>query len=250
MPQGRALRDLRAEHEPDSIRARLAAPCGQSTLGDFVLGGVDGVITTFAVVAGSFGGRLPAATIILLGLANLVADGFSMGISNYLATRSRREEVAQARADEAWQIEAFPEGERREIREIFAAKGFEPPTLDRIVEVVTADRALWLDTMLEQELKLGGTLAHPLRAGLSTFAAFCIFGVLPLLPFLAGPRVSEGFFWSAGLAAAAFFTLGLGKGLILGRQTMRSGLETFAIGSLAAGLAYGIGLVVDRFVLG
>ncbi len=208
------------------------------------------MITTFAVVAGSFGGRLPAATIILLGLANLVADGFSMGISNYLATRSRREEVARARADEAWQIETFPEGERREIREIFAGKGFEPPTLDRIVEVVTADRALWLDTMLEQELKLGGAPAQPLRAGLSTFAAFCLFGLLPLLPFFAGQPNSDGFAWSAGLAAMAFFALGLGKGLVLRGNALRSGLETLAIGGTAAALAYGIGLLVDRVILG
>jgi vacuolar iron transporter family protein len=247
---GRPARDLAEEHRPSNIRRRLARPRGESALGDFVLGGVDGVITTFAVVAGSAGGRLPVATVIVLGLANLVADGFSMGVSNYLGTRSRQEEVERARADEAWQIDANPDGERQEVREIFAGKGFTGDILDRVVEVITADRRVWLDTMMEQELKLSEITARPLRAGLVTFAAFALCGFIPLLPFIARRDEADPLFSiSMAMAAATFFLLGLTKGFVLDRSPFRSGMQTLLIGCVAALLAYGVGSILHE-VLG
>ena len=245
MVQRRTGRDLDHEHRPERIRERLARPRGESALGDFVLGGVDGVITTFAVVAGSTGGRLSAATVIILGLANLVADGFSMGIANYLGTRSRQQEVRRAREDELWQLEAHPEGERREIREIFAHKGFEGDTLDRIVDTITADPEVWVDTMMREELKLSEISAQPLRAGLATFVAFAVCGFVPLLPYVFGLAGDDTLFWSsAGLAAATFLALGIAKGAVLGASRTRSGLQTLAIGGTAAILAYAIGALL------
>jgi VIT1/CCC1 family predicted Fe2+/Mn2+ transporter len=243
--QAFASRDLEDEHRPGRIRERLKKPRGESPLGDFLLGGVDGVITTFAVVAGSAGGRLSMETIIILGLANLIADGFSMGVSNYLGTRSRKEEIVRARADEAWQIDTYPEGERLEVREIFARKGFSGPLLDQAVDVVTADRETWLDTMMEQELKLSEIAARPLRAGLVTFGAFALCGIIPLLPFIVGPGAAEPLFMiSLALSAITFFLLGATKGLLLSRPPMRAGLQTLLIGGLAAVLAYGAGAVL------
>ena len=240
-------RDLAAEHDLESIRARLARPRGEGPLGDFVLGGVDGVVTTFAVVAGSAGGRLSVAAVIILGLANLAADGFSMGISNYLGTRSRQQGVMRARADEAWQLDAHPEGERREIREIFARKGFAGKTLDRIVEVVTSNREVWLDTMMAEELKLSEVSARPARAGLVTFGAFSLCGFVPLLPFVLGGGGFEDMFRiSIVLAAATFFALGIGKGAVLGLPRLRSGAQTLAIGAFAASLAYATGLLLHQ----
>lgn len=238
----RQTRNLADEHRTDRIRDRLNSPRGESPLGDFVLGGVDGVVTTFAVVAGSAGGGLSVTAVIILGLANLVADGFSMGISNYLGTRSRQQEVAQARADENWQIQANPEGERQEIRQIFARKGLEGETLDRVVDAVASDERVWVDTMMAEELKLSEISARPRRAALYTFLAFVLCGLVPLLPFISGIGHFERMFAiSAALAAATFFALGVGKGMVLGVPSLRSGLQTLLIGSVAAALAYGIG---------
>lgn len=238
MPRTRR-RDLTAEHRLETIRARLARPRGEGALGDFVLGGVDGVVTTFAMVAGSAGGQLSMAAVIILGLANLVADGFSMGISNYLGTRSRQQEVMRARADEDWQLDAHPEGERQEVREIFARKGFEGEMLERIVEGITSDRGVWVDTMMAEELKLSEVSARPVRAGLVTFAAFSICGFVPLVPFVLGGGSFEGMFrTSILLAAATFLVLGIGKGAVLELPRFRSGVQTLAIGAAAAGLAY------------
>ncbi|WP_454599196.1 VIT1/CCC1 transporter family protein [Qipengyuania sp. SM2507] len=236
-------RDLREEHRKVRIRDRLDSPRGESPLGDFILGGVDGVVTTFAVVAGSAGGGLAATTVIILGLANLVADGFSMGVSNFLGTRSRQLEVAQARADENWQIENYPTGEEQEIREIFARKGLDPETLDRVVETIIDDRSVWLDTMMAEELKLSEVSARPLRAALFTCLAFGICGFVPLLPFVLGVGDFDlTFATSSGFAAATFFALGLGKGAILGAAPLRAALQTLLLGSAAAILAYGVGL--------
>lgn len=213
-------------------------------MSDFLLGGVDGVVTTFAVVAGSAGGQLSATIVIILGLANLVADGFSMAVSNYLGTKSRQEEVMRRRADEYWQVESYPEGEREEIRQIFAQKGIEGDTLDRVVEIVTRDRDVWVDTMMAEELKLSEISARPMRAAITTFAAFSICGLVPLLPFVLGiGAFAVKFGVSAGLAAATFLALGFAKGMVLGLSPLRAGLQTLAIGGGAAVLAYGAGFV-------
>lgn len=241
----RPSRDLHGEHAPHRIRNRLDHPRGESPLGDFMLGGVDGVVTTFAVVAGSAGGQLASTIVIILGIANLIADGFSMAVSNYLGTRTRQEEVRQSRADEQWQIDVFPEGEREEIREIFARKGFEGTGLDEIVEIITADREVWVDTMMAEELRLSDVSTRPLRAGVTTFVAFSICGAIPLLPFLIGAGdFNAMFFVSASLGAATFFALGMGKGRVVGISPVRSGLQTLAMGGVAAILAYGAGYVL------
>jgi vacuolar iron transporter family protein len=180
--------------------------------------------------------------VIILGLANLIADGFSMAVSNYLATKSRLEQISRSRADEYWQIENYPEGEREEIRQIFSRKGFEGETLEQIVEVVTSGRDVWVDTMMAEELKLSETSARPLRASIATFVAFSLCGSVPLVPFVLGLGAFDMMFGiSAGLAAATFLALGIGKGLVLNLSPFRAGLQTLAIGGGAAVLAYAAG---------
>lgn len=235
-------RDLSADHQADAIRERLAAPRGESQLGDFILGGVDGVVTTFAVVAGSAGGQLSGSIVIILGLANLVADGFSMAVSNYLGTRSRQEDIQERRADEVRQIQTCPDGEREEIRQIFALKGFQGETLEQIVEVVTSDPGVWVDTMMAEELQLNDGANHPLRAAVTTFVAFSICGFVPLLPFLLGPSHFDlKFGLSSALAGLTFLALGIGKGIVLGSPPLKPGLQTLGLGGGAAILAYGVG---------
>ncbi len=139
------------EHTPAAIRRRLRSATEHSYLRDFVLGAMDGTVTTFAVVAGVAGAGLPSSVAIVLGLANLLADGFSMAAGNYLSTKTDRELVDRARRIEEMHVEQVPDGEREEVRQIFAAKGFEGSILDEIVNVITTDRRRWVDTMLTEE---------------------------------------------------------------------------------------------------
>lgn len=238
-------RDLRELHRPAAIRRRLGERRRHSHLGDAVLGGIDGCVTTFAVVAGAAGGGLPDAAIVVLGVANLLADGFSMAASNYLSVKSRREELQKARREEEAHIARIPKGEREEIRQIFRKKGFAGGMLEKVVSVITRDEALWVDTMLTEERGLQLEDRRPLRAGLSTFGAFSAAGLMPLLPFLLPgfPKNAE-LAASAGITALAFLAIGILKGLVLRAPALRSGLETLVVGGAAAGLAYAAGRVI------
>jgi len=203
------------------------------------------VVTTFAVVAGSTGGELPLAVVMILGMANLIADGFSMAVSNYLSTRSRREEVETARNDEYWQVEEYLEGEEREIREIFRRKGFRGRVLDNIVEVITHNRDVWVDTMLQEELELQKTTAAPWRSATATFLAFVTFGFIPLSPFfLPVFPAAHLFVASCILSGAAFAGIGVLKGLVLQKSPWWSGVQTLVVGGIAATLAYFAGVLL------
>jgi VIT1/CCC1 family predicted Fe2+/Mn2+ transporter len=234
--------DLKGEHHPDRIRTRLDAEQQHSYLGDAVLGGIDGCVTTFAVVAGAVGAGFPSAVAIVLGTANLLADGFSMAASNYQASRTEQERLDRARRHEEHHIEQIPEGEREEIRQIYQRKGFSGAGLEHIVDTITADRKLWVDTMITEELGLPLEPAGPLRAGLVTFFAFLVVGLVPLLPFLV-PGLEPGRIFAAScvMTAIAFFAVGSVKGHWLGTSRVRGGLETLAVGSVAAVLAYVVG---------
>jgi VIT1/CCC1 family predicted Fe2+/Mn2+ transporter len=235
--------DLMAEHEPAAIYRRLAAEGRPSYLPDAILGGIDGCVTTFAVVAGAVGGGFPPVVIIVLGFANLLADGFSMAVSNYQGTRSQQEQLEAARRGEEQHIELVPEGEREEIRQIFAQKGFDGPVLETIVTTITQDRRLWVETMLREELGLALESPQPLRASLATGLTFLLIGLVPLLPFLM-PELTQAqaFLGSIVATAVAFFSIGAAKGYILQQPLVRSGLATLLTGGAAAALAYLVGI--------
>jgi vacuolar iron transporter family protein len=243
---------LAAEHSPDAVRRRLGTPPHLSYLRDFIYGAIDGAVTTFAVVAGVEGAGLSASVVLILGGANLLADGFSMAVSNFLGLRAERQQLARARREEERHVSLVPEGEREEIRQIFAAKGFEGEDLDRVVEVITADRDLWVSTMLSEELGLGGAEPSPLRAGATTLLAFVVIGSFPLAAFvfdaIAPGGLEHAFAWSAVMTGVAFFAVGSLKARFVDQAWWRSGLETLAIGGVAALLAYAAGAFLESIV--
>src|SRR4051812_41805137 len=182
MPPQPPASTLHEEHTPQAIAARIAAARQHSYLGDFILGAIDGTVTTFAIVAGVAGAGMPRGAAIVLGLANVLADGFSMAVSNYSKSHADRQVVDRIRLEEEMHIQEIPEGEREEIRQIFSRKGFEGPLLDEIVEVITRDRKQWVDTMLTEEWGLQLESPSPIRSAVSTFAAFVLAGMVPLVP--------------------------------------------------------------------
>jgi len=236
---------LEAAHEPRAIRERLDRPREPSYLADAVLGGIDGCVTTLAIVAGTVGAGLSPGIAMTLGAANLLADGFSMAASNFESARTRAQELERARAQEHDHVERVPEGEAEEIRQIFAAKGFSGEDLERIVEVITADRERWVETMLVEEHGLSLVVPRPWRAGLMTFAAFVGVGLVPLLPLLAAGLSPDGrFATSFILSLVAFFGIGAAKGHLLGASRLGNGLTTAAVGAAAAGLAWATGALL------
>jgi VIT1/CCC1 family predicted Fe2+/Mn2+ transporter len=241
----RLKKGLAADHTPGAVSRRLGQRPSPSYLHDFIYGAVDGAVTTFAVVAGVAGANLDETVVIILGGANLIADGFSMAASNFLGSRAERQRRERARREEDLHIHLVPEGEREEIRQIYAAKGFEGEDLERVVDVITSDRELWAETMMSEELGFGSTEPNEYRAALSTLAAFITVGFLPLLVYVydvAAPGdVADPFLWSAVLTGIAFLVVGAMKARFVDQAWWRSALETLAVGGLAAVLAYAAG---------
>lgn len=195
------------------------------------------------------GASLDESVVIILGGANLIADGFSMAVSNFLGSRAARQQRERARREEQLQVRLVPEGEREEIRQIFAAKGFEGQDLERIVDVITSDPDLWVDTMMSEELGYGSTEPNEYRAAFATLAAFLTVGFLPLMVFvydLVTPGdVENAFMWSAVMTGIAFFVVGAMKSRFVDQTWWRSALETLAVGGIAAALAYAAGALLQ-----
>ena len=251
-PQRHPLTDLHAEHTPDAVARRIAADPTQSYLRDFVYGSIDGCVTTFAVVSGVVGAELSSGIIIVLGSANLLADGFSMAVSNFLGTKAERQVLDHARQIEENHVEVIPHGEEEEIRQIFRQKGFDGELLDRVVEVITADRKLWVETMLTEELGLSLTGSSPWKAGLVTFLAFVLMGLIPLLPFLLLYGFQDegrtAFYLSSVLTAMTFFGIGALKSRYVAESWIRAGTETLVMGGGAAVLAFLVGTLLKGVV--
>ena len=246
------LNQLEAAHTPAAIEARLQAGPSHSYLPDFVYGAIDGTVTTFAVVSGALGAELSSGVIIILGTANLIADGFSMAVSNFLGRRAEQQVRERSRRTEEQHVLMVPEGEREEIRQIFASKGFSGDDLEKVVNVLTADRDRWVDTMLKEELGLSLQGGSPLHAAVVTFVAFFLAGSLPLLTFIYQATVtgseSEPFIWSAIMTGAAFFSIGALKSKLVQGRWYSGGLETLVVGGAAAGLAYLVGMLLKEVV--
>jgi vacuolar iron transporter family protein len=238
--RSREIARVRAEHTPEAIAERLGSPARHSHLGDGVLGALDGTVTTFAIVAGALGSGLSASVAVVLGLANVVADGFSMAAGNFMRSKAERELLQKARRLEEQHIALCPEGEREEIRQLFARKGLAGPALDEVVEAITRDEQRWVDTMLAEELRLRLNPPTPLRAASITFVCFLVAGLIPLMPLqlLAG---RAPFLASALATAATFAAIGAIQGKLTSTSPWRSALGTLLLGGCAALLAYAVG---------
>ena len=242
-----SLKELYRQHEPEAIAKRLNAGNRSQDISDAVLGAIDGCITTFAVVSGAFGAGFSASIALILGFANLLADGFSMAVSNYEAIKSQQEFREQTRRMEEEHIDRVPAGEQEEIRQLFRLKGFEGEVLEAIVETISRDRELWVETMLVEEHGLQKSDTSPWRSAAVTFATFVFAGAIPLLPFLApGLPLPWQFGLSAGLAGAVFFTIGTLKGLVFSKPLLISGLSTLLTGGTAAALAFFTGYLLRQ----
>jgi VIT1/CCC1 family predicted Fe2+/Mn2+ transporter len=239
-------RHLEHGHNPRDIAKRLKQGPHVSYLRDWVYGGIDGTVTTFAVVAGVVGADLSTKALLILGAANLFADGFSMAAANFTGTKAEMEEYEKVRRMEERHVELAPDAEREEIRQIFEAKGFAGEALKSAADVITSKRERWIDTMITEEHGLPAITRSPGKAAIMTFLAFVIFGSIPLLPFIAG--IPAWILASTVMTGVTFFAIGSLRSYWSPAPWWRAGLETFLIGATAAAVAYLVGVVLAGLV--
>jgi VIT1/CCC1 family predicted Fe2+/Mn2+ transporter len=222
-------------------------------LADTVMGATDGIVTTFAVVAGAAGANLSSGVVLIMGFANLFADGLSMAVGNYLGARSQQDFWREERAREIWEIEQIPHAEQEEIRRHYRRKGFEGELLEHIVRTITSDRERWLDEMMREELGIREEKTAPLTSGMITFWAFAVAGFLPLLSYAAAffdaSFLPRAFPISIALTAVALFGVGAARCFITRRSWWQSGLEILGLGGVAAACAFAVGHLLRRFVI-
>ena len=236
---------LEHSHEAKAIAGRLAEGSKPSYLRDFVYGGIDGSVTTFAVVAGVQGAGLSSGIVLILGLANLLADGFSMAAGNYSGTKTVLDDMDRVREIEKKHIRLDPEGEREEVRQILASKGLAGTTLEEAVSAVTADKEAWIHIMLTDEYGMPSVAPSPLKAAAVTFLAFLICGAVPLLPFAFELGLGDPFLVSIVMTGMVFLAIGAAKSRWSLAPWWRSALETLLIGAAASSLAYVVGVLLQ-----
>ncbi len=258
MPLSRSLHGARQAYRNHDVAASAAAHAAQASeqhrhaqgryIKSAVYGGLDGIVTTFAVVAGVAGASLSSGVVLILGFANLLADGLSMAIGDYLSTRAEQQYEAAERQREQWEVEHFPEGEKRELMELYVDKGMPEEDARQMVDILARHKEAWVDVMMTEELGIVESEESPLVNALVTFCSFATFGLVPLLAYLLAritPVIAGHMFLIASLSTAAtLFVLGVLKTRVTGRHWLRAGLETLIVGGLAATAAYAVGAVL------
>lgn len=221
-------------------------------LPEMVYGSIDGIVTTFAVVAGASGAGLGINVVLILGISNLVADGLSMSIGSFLSKKSEIDNYNKHVKIEEWEMDHLPEKERKEVEDIYIEKGFEGTELQMVVNRITSNRAVWLDTMMKDELGMMKETKSPLKCGASTFAAFVVAGAIPLIAYvvtLLYGTAYDPFLLSSLFTLLAFILIGTTKNLVTHAGWWRSVGETVLLGAVAAAAAYLLGDVLEKYLM-
>jgi len=229
---------MREISEPRHIEPHLKE---STAMRDFVFGFGDGVNTSLGIAAGVGGADASSDIIILAALVAMFTGAKAMAVQNYLAVKSHRELLKSEIDRENWEIENRPEDERKEIEDIYKAKGFTGKDLDMIVNKIISDKKVWLDTMLTEELNLNLDIAgHPLKSALIMFVSFLVGGILPIIPFFFSTGLTP-LLIAVGISLSASFIVGAIKSRMANTSLIKGGIEMAGLGTGIALIGYGIG---------
>lgn len=230
---------------------------GHRINGDFVksivYGGLDGILSMFAIISGAAGGSLPPEAVVVLGISNLIANGISMGVGDTISTFSYHDHVANERKRECWEFDNCPEGEIEEMIDLYEEKGLPRHKAKVVVETMAKYHDFFIDIMVAEELGL--RIPHidenPYKEGLVTFLSFFFFGGLPLLFFTIISNLfhfssNELFIFSFISTGFVLFLLGVCKSKFSSTSWQYSGIEFVLLGSTCAIVSYFIGYFVAK----
>src|SRR2546425_1551991 len=210
-------------------------------LRDVILGGQDGLVNILGIILGVIAGGGSNTVLLAAGFAAAITESISMGAVGYTSSVSQRDYYQAERVREAAEINVTPEAERQEIREIYATKGFAGELLERVVDTITANRDIWLATMMDEELHLQPVQTSDiLRSAVVITIATLIGHLIPLVPFLVLSR-TPALIAAIVLSAFALFAVGAYTAVTLVGAWRRRGLQFLAIGLGAAAIGFLIG---------
>lgn len=214
----------------------LSAP---AFLRDIVIGMSDGLTVPFALAAGLSGAVDSNTIIITAGLAEIAAGSIAMGLGGYLAGRTEIEHYDAELKRERYEVEAKPETEKQEVRDVFADLGLSPETQNIIADEMARDKEKWVDFMMKFELGLDKP--DPRRARNSAFnigGSYIVGGLVPLSPYFFTTQPADGLRWSCCITIVCLFLFGYFKSKATGQSPVAGALRIMLIGSAAAGAAY------------
>jgi VIT1/CCC1 family predicted Fe2+/Mn2+ transporter len=241
-------------HDVPGTRSKRFIHKYQNYLGEFVYGGIDGSVTTFAVVAGSVGANLDSSVILILGFANLLADGFSMSVGAYLSSKSEQDNFDKHERIEYQQVDQYPEAKLEEVRQVYRDKGFEGALLEEIVAVIAKDKSRMVDVIMKEEQAMIRESRSPIKVGAVTYLAFILIGIIPLVlyvwDYVAGGCSCNLFWTTCLLTGFGFAAVGWLKTYVTETPAWKGILETIILGAIAAGVSYWVGDFLNELIVG
>ncbi|WP_407493347.1 VIT1/CCC1 transporter family protein [Pseudooceanicola sp. MF1-13] len=223
----------------------------QEFLKQLVFGGNDGIVTTFAIVAGFAGAQadgvaqIGGLAVLVFGLANLFADGVSMGMGEFLSGRATNDLYHNRRAQEMQAIADTPAQERQEMSALFRQRGLPADDADKVAEILIRHPEMMADLKMTYEFGMHDPDDEdPGINGLFTFGSFIVFGSVPLVPYFIGDATQGTFYASVIATFSALFGLGLLRWYATREKLIRAVAETVFLGALCAAVAFGVGWLV------
>jgi VIT1/CCC1 family predicted Fe2+/Mn2+ transporter len=238
------------------LHAVLAAPTsphetrGASVVRPVVFGATDGLVCNLSLIMGVAGaaGEDPHS-ILIAGVAGLLAGGFSMAVGEYISVQSQRELLDYQIDLQRNQLHQTPEQERDILMDIYMAKGLSAEEADLIVDRIMKDPERAIDTFVREEIGLSAeTMGSPVAAGLGSLSAFSVGALVPLLPFIFLGGSGTAFALSIAASGIALFAIGMAVSRLTHRHAVWTGLRQAALGGVAAAVTFGIGSLLGTAV--
>lgn len=227
-----------------------------------IYGGLDGIISTFVVICSIEGGSFNPVYALVLGFSNLIGDGISMGVGDYLSSKADMEQQQTEYQREKWEFEHNPEGEITEMIELLQDKGVSPEDTELIIRTTAKYPELFLDQMMYYELGFMPLEEDekPIKKGFLTFLAFCAFGLVPMMSYVGFGYVpwntisalkgfNPTFAISCVATAATLLLLGAVKARFSNENRFLSSLKTLFTGGVACAIAWLIGFFLSKYIL-
>lgn len=246
----------RTYHDTPKVSEELHK-AGGGLIKPIIFGGLDGILTAFAIVAGAAGGALEPSVILILGISNIFADALSMGVGEFLSSKAENEWILSEREREMWEMENYPEGEIQEMIDIYVERGMGREDAQVVVSTMAKYKDFFVDVMMVEELELNvpdeNHVQESMREGVVMFCSFAFFGFLPLLGYVIIPALFTDlgpdslFLCACIVTGIVLFIMGCVKSLFSTAKWYISGMETFLLGGACATVAYTIGQYVEHF---